>query len=358
MTRLTLENLLDYSVYPDLEELPTRLDTLADKADYLARICGAWDFGMVPTPETFILFADWREVFDKFPLLHYPAYAAFRSWLGWPPVPGGSVLEANYEHFDDQEDREDSSYAFTTDSLLQLPQLMHNLLPQCPANLHSITTAILNEMVNRYPDQSRYLVLGGYFALKCYLDYRDTHDIDAWWSQQSALQERELTLDCLRLIMQEVGEAHHLSLAERTTNTMVSLELRNNNQTIFSVQVAERDVELEPPIPSPWTPIQIETLRDNLASKMTALVKRGAPRDFRDVQAVVNSGVATVAELWEIWQLKNPKRDVNNAKLEALHHLESISLRRPLEQLPTEQQVATAQARQWLRETLLGCCPN
>ncbi|WP_156427154.1 hypothetical protein [Leptolyngbya sp. NIES-2104] len=56
--------------------------TIADQADYVARICGAWDFGIIPTPETFLLFSTWREVFDGFPLLHSPAYAAFRSGFG------------------------------------------------------------------------------------------------------------------------------------------------------------------------------------------------------------------------------------------------------------------------------------
>ena len=34
---------LDHSVYPDLDELPTRLDSMEAKADYVHRICSAWD---------------------------------------------------------------------------------------------------------------------------------------------------------------------------------------------------------------------------------------------------------------------------------------------------------------------------
>lgn len=50
---------LDYSVYPDIEDLPQTLHSPEDKADYVARICHAWDFGIVPTLETFELFGDW-----------------------------------------------------------------------------------------------------------------------------------------------------------------------------------------------------------------------------------------------------------------------------------------------------------
>ena len=77
---------LDHSVYPDLDELPDVLETVEDRADYVHRICSAWDYGVHPEPETFELFERWKEVFDRFPVLTSPAYHAFRSWFGWPPV--------------------------------------------------------------------------------------------------------------------------------------------------------------------------------------------------------------------------------------------------------------------------------
>ena len=67
---------IDTSVYPDLDELPTDLVAPEAKADYVARICGAWDFCIVPERETFQLFCGWRDVSDSFPLLHSAAYAA------------------------------------------------------------------------------------------------------------------------------------------------------------------------------------------------------------------------------------------------------------------------------------------
>jgi len=98
--------MIDYSVYPDVEDLPAELATAESKADYVARVCGAWDFGIVPEIETFRLLNGWREVFDCFPLLHSPAYAAFRTLFGWPAIAGASVLEADYERVDARMGRE------------------------------------------------------------------------------------------------------------------------------------------------------------------------------------------------------------------------------------------------------------
>lgn len=89
---------LDYSVYPDVS-LPQNLSTPEDKADYVARVCNAWDFGIPPTRETFGLFADWKEVFDQFLVPHSPAYAALRHYYGWRPVED-SILEAPWERSD------------------------------------------------------------------------------------------------------------------------------------------------------------------------------------------------------------------------------------------------------------------
>lgn len=38
---------IDSSLYPD-EPPPIRLETLGQRVDYLARLCAAWDFGLLP----------------------------------------------------------------------------------------------------------------------------------------------------------------------------------------------------------------------------------------------------------------------------------------------------------------------
>ena len=100
---------IDQSVYPDLDQPPAVLETPEAKADYVDRICGAWDFGVYPEQATFDLFAQWRDIFDKFPIITSPglprlsrlvsvarpgdsagtsrAHAA----LGSPGPPGGSA---------------------------------------------------------------------------------------------------------------------------------------------------------------------------------------------------------------------------------------------------------------------------
>jgi len=97
---------IDASVYPDLDEPPESLDSDADRADYVQRICGAWDFGIVPRNETFDLFATWRDVFDRYPLTCSLAYHTFRAIFGWPRVPA-AILETPWERYDHQHGRLD-----------------------------------------------------------------------------------------------------------------------------------------------------------------------------------------------------------------------------------------------------------
>jgi hypothetical protein len=77
---------IDQSVYPDCDAPPNLLDTPEDRADYVHRICAAWDFGILPEPETFRLLEQWKDVFDRFPILTSPAYHAMRMWFGWEPL--------------------------------------------------------------------------------------------------------------------------------------------------------------------------------------------------------------------------------------------------------------------------------
>jgi hypothetical protein len=72
---------LDGALYPDVE-VPEAMDTLADRVDFLARLCSAWDFGLLPEKETIaeIRRAEWREAVDACRLLTSPAYHLLRRW--------------------------------------------------------------------------------------------------------------------------------------------------------------------------------------------------------------------------------------------------------------------------------------
>jgi hypothetical protein len=77
---------IEGSVYPELESPPRSLDSIEDRADYVHRICAAWDYGVQPDPATFALFSGWKDVFDRFPIVTSPAYHAMRAWFAWEPV--------------------------------------------------------------------------------------------------------------------------------------------------------------------------------------------------------------------------------------------------------------------------------
>jgi hypothetical protein len=78
----------DGTLYPDTEP-PVELKSLADRVDFLARLCAAWDFGLLPDGETVaeIRQPAWRQAVDACRLLTSPAYHLLRRWHALPPLP-------------------------------------------------------------------------------------------------------------------------------------------------------------------------------------------------------------------------------------------------------------------------------
>lgn len=74
---------IDHSLYPD-GPAPADLSDIGDAADYVPRVCGALDFGIVPEAEVVETLRNLREVFDQHPLLASPAYHHLRRLFGWP----------------------------------------------------------------------------------------------------------------------------------------------------------------------------------------------------------------------------------------------------------------------------------
>ena len=215
-----------------------------------------------------------------------------------------------------------------------------------------LATDVLSAL-RKFPEAGE-LVLGGYFALRRYVDYRTTHDLDAWWRTGRT----ETTMTSVRRAMGEVAERHGLELSERSWGETVSFELVEEGRKIFSFQIAVRSVELEPAAESPWPPLLVESLADTVGSKMNALVQRGAPRDFLDIREVVVRDVVSVQQCWDWWSTKNPHIDIDLARAQGLRHLEGIEARRPLEAIDSgEEQEAARRVREWLRGTLLGVAP-
>lgn len=95
---------LDRRLYPDVP-VPESLETDFDKADYLQRFCGAWDFGFVPSGRMILDLRDWREIADRFPIPSSPAYHALRMFFKWPEV----SAEPYFPHALTQDERDGRS---------------------------------------------------------------------------------------------------------------------------------------------------------------------------------------------------------------------------------------------------------
>ncbi len=79
---------VDGALYPDCDP-PARLETLAERAEFVERLCAAWDFGRLPERETIeeVRRPAWREAVDLARLLTSPAYHLLREWHGLPELP-------------------------------------------------------------------------------------------------------------------------------------------------------------------------------------------------------------------------------------------------------------------------------
>ena len=72
---------IDGSLYPDVDP-PDELRTPADRMDFIARLCSAWDFGLLPDWETIleVRSESWSEAVDACRLLTSPTYHLLRHW--------------------------------------------------------------------------------------------------------------------------------------------------------------------------------------------------------------------------------------------------------------------------------------
>lgn len=79
---------IDGALYPDVEP-PDELYTLSTRVDFLARLCAAWDFGILPDIDAIkeIRKPAWREAVDECRLLTSPAYHLLRRWHQLPELP-------------------------------------------------------------------------------------------------------------------------------------------------------------------------------------------------------------------------------------------------------------------------------
>lgn len=226
---------------------------------------------------------------------------------------------------------------------------MANIGPRRPGNLDPLGVEILEEL-RKDPNADR-IILGGNTALQHYLEFRPSHDIDAWWSDVPTNDAKH----AIHVAINTVAVRHGYRFRERAWGDTLSYEIQApaREETIFSFQIAIRDVHLDPPVESSWPPIKIETFRDNLGAKMNALVDRGAPRDFVDIYEVVKANLATTQDCWLLWQQKNPKGNVQEARRKALHNLMQLEARMPTATIPPPQRAVATERREFFRSTFL-----
>lgn len=207
---------------------------------------------------------------------------------------------------------------------------MKNPAPHPPPILNALAREVLEALCGR--PEATGVVIGGGVALQHYLPYRETVDLDAWWSQET--RRTEAASRAIHETVERLARKHHLDFSVRSFGETESYELRKGTTKVFSVQIAPRTVELDQPLESEWKPVKIESLRDNLAAKMNALVNRGAPRDYLDIYTVCTHGMVSPAECWKLWQAKNPEGEVKQAATAMLTKLRDIEARRPLDKIP------------------------
>ncbi|MEW6280011.1 MAG: hypothetical protein AB1758_15385 [Candidatus Eremiobacterota bacterium] len=89
----------DGTLYPDCQP-PDRLNGIEDQVDFLVRLCGAWDFGVLPDPGTVdeIRRPEWKPAVDACNMLTSPAYHLLLSWHGLPERP---YLGRRWKHIDE-----------------------------------------------------------------------------------------------------------------------------------------------------------------------------------------------------------------------------------------------------------------
>jgi predicted nucleotidyltransferase len=139
----------------------------------------------------------------------------------------------------------------------------------------------------------------------------------------------------------------------------VSIELLQAGRKVFSFQIAQRSAQLKPSNLAPWIDVPLDSFPDLVASKMVALVERGAPRDFRDIYAICMAGLSTPDGCWSLWRqrqaLAGSDTDLQRARLAIITHLARIVQHRRLDQVadPLDQE-QTAQTRAWFMDTFLG----
>ncbi len=222
-----------------------------------------------------------------------------------------------------------------------------HLRPQRPNFLPPYAEECLMALANL--GLGRHISIGGAFGLSHYHEYRQTHDVDAWWRDSAASVDQVAVTQALQNTLSQYG-----AVRIRTWGEVVSVELLRDKRVIFSFQIARRSARLLPEAENVWPgELSVDSLEDIVASKMTALINRGAPRDFLDIYELCKSDVLSKEECWRLWQDRSiaagESPDSKKATLAIQSSLARIEVARPVMQGGDK-----ARLRTWYNEVFLN----
>ncbi len=104
---------------------------------------------------------------------------------------------------------------------------MKNIQPQQPSHLSPYARACLEALVKA--NLADRISLGGGLGLFHYLDYRPTHDVDAWWSESLTEAQKQAVVQALATSLSNFG-----SVRVRAWGDVVSVELSQDGKTVFT----------------------------------------------------------------------------------------------------------------------------
>jgi hypothetical protein len=107
---------------------------------------------------------------------------------------------------------------------------MQHPAPERPRDIDPLAEAMLTQLQS-FP-AARHIVLGGYFALKHYCDYRITHDVDAWWAEESREADREQVRAALKAVFESLASERGLTVNRRQFGDTESWELLRAGTTL------------------------------------------------------------------------------------------------------------------------------
>ena len=84
--------------------------------------------------------------------------------------------------------------------------MMKPIQPQRPSHLSPYASACLTALVQA--NLASCISLGGALGLFHYLEYRSTHDVEAWWADVVTEEQRHAVVQALQAALSAFGDIH------------------------------------------------------------------------------------------------------------------------------------------------------